>query len=278
MKEHPTKEELVHLYSQEKRTWKEVSELCNLSMSTVRSIARSYGISNVPYYIRKYPDLPESLTQKQNYIVAGSLLGDGSINSRPNRRFGYFTVMQERSRHSYIRWLHNRFIPFSTGGVKFYTSGVDARTGKVYHSVHFRTIAHPEFNKWRILFYPNGKKIVPENIADLINPLSLAVWYIEDGCFNTSNGKQECTLSTQAFTPDECEILKSMLVAKFGIPTSIHKRDEYKILYVRREPWIATVGPFVWRVACMRRKLPKGYFPTSWNSSQNSTSDTSETK
>jgi len=40
------------------------------------------------------------------------------------------------------------------------------------------------------VFYRDGKKIIPENIAEyLANPVTMAVWFMDDGNIKSGNGK-----------------------------------------------------------------------------------------
>jgi len=50
----------------------------------------------------------------------------------------------------------------------------DSRTGKHYGSISFNTLSSPIFNEFYGLFYPEGVKIVPHTIGDLLTARSLA--------------------------------------------------------------------------------------------------------
>ena len=52
----------------------------------------------------------------------------------------------------------------------------DNRTIKIYYTWHFSTKSYPVFTEIYDIFYKDRKKIVPENIVDLISPISLAFW------------------------------------------------------------------------------------------------------
>ena len=52
----------------------------------------------------------------------------------------------------------------------------DNRTKKIYSAISFTTMQLPCFNEYRELFYDlNRKKIVPENISELLTPRGLAM-------------------------------------------------------------------------------------------------------
>ena len=56
-------------------------------------------------------------------------------------------------------------------------------------------------------FYLEGKKIIPNNIADLLTEVSLAYWIMDDGSFTGSGLK----LHTNAFSLEELNLLVEAL-------------------------------------------------------------------
>jgi hypothetical protein len=56
-------------------------------------------------------------------------------------------------------------------------------------------------------------KIIPGNIAELLTPVALAFWCASDATFN--RGAVE--LCTDSFTAAEVDILRSILLTKYGI-------------------------------------------------------------
>ena len=66
----------------------------------------------------------------------------------------------------------------------------------------------------------NGTKVVPNNISELLTPISLAYWVCEDG------GKlTRFHFATNAFSYEEVKLLVSVLQDKFGLKCSIHSRN-----------------------------------------------------
>ena len=51
----------------------------------------------------------------------------------------------------------------------------------IYSTVAFKTRSLPCLTLFHDLFYYNRRKIIPKNIADLISPVSLAFWIMDDG-------------------------------------------------------------------------------------------------
>jgi hypothetical protein len=66
-----------------------------------------------------------------------------------------------------------------------------------YESYTFSTKSLPIFSEFSY-FYFQGKKIVPSNIYELLTPISLAIWFMDDG--NTSLKSGGLHISTESFT------------------------------------------------------------------------------
>jgi LAGLIDADG DNA endonuclease family len=65
------------------------------------------------------------------------------------------------------------------------------------------TYSLPCFNELFDLFYLDGKKIVPSNIAELLTPLGLAYWICDDG----GRYRNTVRLATDGFTLEEVNLL-----------------------------------------------------------------------
>ena len=106
-------------------------------------------------------------------------------------------------------------------------------TGKVYSHMRFKTCSLPCFNKVYDLFYPAGKKVVPQNIGELLKPLGLAYWICDDGSFNKKD--RAVVLSTQGFTLQEVNLLIKALSAAHG-GSCKHDRSARPAAAGRRPP------------------------------------------
>ena len=70
---------------------------------------------------------------------------------------------------------------------------------------------------------------MPDDIMDYLNPLSLAIWFMDDGTKGPSGGY---TLNTQSFSYKENEYLRSILEKKFSLIVSIHKDKKWWRLFI----------------------------------------------
>jgi hypothetical protein len=114
-----------------------------------------------------------------NEIIIGLLLGDGHIQSRQlngNCRFMYGQNSLRENHLNYFNHIFDLFKPFISKEYKVKSrSFIDKRSNKTYSSVFFATLTLPCLKKYRELFYSlEGKKIIPNNINQLLTPKGLA--------------------------------------------------------------------------------------------------------
>lgn len=81
----------------------------------------------------------------------------------------------------YLLHLFDLFSTYCLTAPKTQSRVLKTRPGMVYGSVYFRTYSLPYFNEFHDLF--EGKKIIPNNIGELLTPLGLAYWLCDGGGF-----------------------------------------------------------------------------------------------
>jgi hypothetical protein len=77
-----------------------------------------------------------------------------------------------------------------------------------------------DFNIYREMFYPKGKKIVPDNIGPLLSKNSLAVWFLDD---KSRDKPFTYRLHTNSFTEREVDCLRQALFENFSLEAKVHK-------------------------------------------------------
>jgi LAGLIDADG DNA endonuclease family len=124
---------------------------------------------------------------------------------------------------SYLLHLYNLYQEFVTTPPAV-SSITDKNTGKIRYNLSFATLALPCFNELYEAFYLDGKKIIPNNIADLLSEVSLAYWIMDDGSFTGSGLK----LHTNAFSLEELNLLIKALDKNFSIKASVNVSNREK--------------------------------------------------
>ena len=119
----------------------------------------------------------------------------------------------------------------------------DKKTGKSRFNLSFTTLALPCFNEIYETFYLDGKKIIPNNIAEFLTRVSLAYWIMDDGSFTGSG----LNLHTNAFTLEELNLLIEALNKNFSIKATINisKREkaQYTLYISKNQLQLVIVAP-----------------------------------
>jgi len=172
-----------------------------------------------------------SLSLELTDIIVGLVLGDmnvqkdkRAVNGNARLRFVQGTVHKE-----YLLEVYELLKDYCSGGPKITTHLPDKKTGVVHSSIRFSTYSLPCFNFLHDLFYPDGIKIIPQNIAELIKPIGLAFWLMDDGYWNQVG--RYVVLCTESFTPAEVRLLINALNSKWDLKCYENKRgDSYRIV------------------------------------------------
>lgn len=189
-------------------------------------------------------------------IVIGLILGDGYV-SRPNGNSerSLLDIKQDAKYLPYLEWLHQELTPIGV-------SPLNPKRG--YHQYRFVTKTSKELGELRRIFYPDGKKIVPVTIDKLlVSPLTLAVWYQDDGHLDCrSKYHYNAIIATHCFTFDECQRLTKAMKTNFSLDVRVNRctmrgKLRYK-LYVTSSSmptFIRLIKPFI--ASCFSYKIRK---------------------
>ena len=168
-------------------------------------------------------------------IFIGLILGDVHVSRSKPQHNTRLVFDQSKDKHSdYLNYLYDLFEPFVGTEPKSTNRKPDKRTGLTYDSLIFKTLALPCFNEYHELFYPNGVKIIPNNISDYLTEVSLAFWIMDDGG-KTTHG--DLLLHTNSYTLEEVELLVSVLNNKFNLTSKKIQRkpNQWAILISKKE-------------------------------------------
>jgi hypothetical protein len=94
----------------------------------------------------------------------------------------------------------------------------------------FQTRSLPCFNEFHQLYFKDGKKVIPSNIEELLTPVPLAYWAMDDGA-KLSSGFLLCTHS---FLLSDVELLTKVLKSKFDLDTSVYTNKKgHSSIYIK---------------------------------------------
>lgn len=187
-------------------------------------------VDTICYILKARKSLRLSLTQRQKEILIGTILGDAYIY-----KMGKIQVEQSVKQKEYLFWKYQELKTLAYHSLPKRVDRYDRRTGKTYGSYRFWLRQY--FRKWRDLFYEGTLKVFPPTLR--LTPLSLAVWYMDDGSYSESM----CTFSTESFSPNSLKCIQSALLRQFGLRTfmrsngkiAIHTHDHNTFFRIIRE-------------------------------------------
>jgi len=184
------------------------------------------------------------LSQKQREVLVGILLGDGHLETRNKGRTYLLRIEHSINQKDYVKWQYEIFknLVLTKPHVKIQTIG-----NVEYQKYWFWTIGTGAFRYYGQKFYENRKKIVPNDIAKMVTPLSLAVWFMDDGSLK-SNLHRARIFNTQGFDDQSIQRLQDMFLRKFRIQTILRKQKEGMQIYIPSSEihtFIPMIRPFI---------------------------------
>ena len=187
-----------------------------------------------------------SMELRTRNIIVGSLLGDGWFNGLSSTGKTNFRVKYNDKSFGFLKWIREQLLELKPSELK---------TIPKYSQHYFFTKSSKELGDFRKLFYPNeGMKRVPQNIAQLLtDPISLAIWYQDDGTLDRrSKYHWNARLATYCFPYEDCVLLSKAVRQNLGIETSVcrcqMRKKMYYQLYVPSKSmnlFIETVKPYI---------------------------------
>jgi hypothetical protein len=156
-----------------------------------------------------------------------------------------FEVNHAFKHKAYVDWKWQHF-------QEYILSVPKSRLGKGTRIAYrFTTRSLPVFTDYYNQFYGDlGKKRIPLDIQ--LDPLSLAVWFMDDG----TRIRSAYYLNTQQFSVAEQQYLQGLLFKTFGLVSSLNRDKHYFRIRITTESSIKLrklVEPYI--VECLKYKL-----------------------
>lgn len=186
------------------------------------------------------------LTKQQTSVLIGTILGDGFLQ-KTGEKNARLRLEHSQKQKDYVLWKGNIFGRLFQGKPN-YLERIHPKSKETYKYCRWQSSAGPAFGKWRKYFYPNGKKIIPNDIGDfLTEPITLAVWYMDDGYFNKIDRNSYIYLGR--VTHIEAEISREAIQKNFGIEATVYdkKNKGFALFFGAAETkkLHALISPFV---------------------------------
>jgi hypothetical protein len=169
------------------------------------------------------------LSQRCKEVLIGTILGDGCLER--NGRNVRLRIDHSLIQQAFVDWKRRELQELSPS-IPRVVRRVDARTGMEHLNYRFSTRSLPLLNDYFELFHAGGgAKRIPASISGLLStPLTLAVWYMDDG-----GRRGDCRsgyLNTNAYHLTEVALLQGCLAKSFGVSTTVHFAARKPRIYI----------------------------------------------
>lgn len=195
-----------------------------------------------------------SLSEEQKEIVIGLMLGDGCFETQNNGRTYRLKIEQSLLHKDYVDWLYEKLKNLVLTEPRERTKMIEEKT---YQNYGFQTISCGNFRFFAQQFYDQDskKKKIPKFIGKLLSPLSLTVWFMDDGQIK-SDKHRALLINSQCFSRKDLRLLQDALKNKFNIETTLKKeKTGYRIYLLSRtiSNFLAIIKPYI--LPSMKYKL-----------------------
>ena len=174
-----------------------------------------------------------SLTEVQKQILIGVLLGDGAMRKKTH---ALLEINHSIIQKEYVDWLYQQFKYLVDTPPKMRKSN-----GRRV-AYRFTTRSLSVFTPYYEMFFFNKRKTIPDDLN--LCPLTLAVWYMDDG----SRCDTDIYINSQQFTYNEQVRLLNMLLHQHDIAASLNKDKQYKRIRIRKmsvRKFMEIVTPYI---------------------------------
>lgn len=185
---------------------------------------------------QKVKSITSSLSDRCKDIILGSLLGDGSLKLHRPYRNARFSFRHAATNRDYFLWKVEQVKEISAACEVWEQSGPDGGGGD---KLRYQSAAVPALTELYHLTHPHGKFRIRRKWLNRLTPLSLCVWWLDDG--SLLNGKQG-VLCTDGFSHDELLIVVRYFRKVWGLDPRIGRvsqkgprAKQYRLWFRSRE-------------------------------------------
>ena len=160
--------------------------------------------------------------------MVGSLLGDGWLTAlRPKTGTSTYYLKYQDKSFEYLGWIREQIAELQPSTLKAIPK---------YSQHYFYTRSREDIGELRKIFYPDeGMKRVPMRFIDLLtDPLTLAIWYQDDGTLDRRHKyHRNAMIATYCFPYQDCQRLARAIGDNFDIEMSICRCQMRGKMYYR---------------------------------------------
>lgn len=179
--------------------------------------------------IRQKFNLHRILSKQAEQSILGSMLGDGCLSLPKLAKNPYFQMRHSPLQKEYFLWKAELLLEIQRP-VSSHQQMPDGYSKDA--KLHFSSKNTERLMGLYELIYKTGKKSIRRRWLNLMTPLSLLIWWLDDGSIISSRKGVFCT---DGFSLEEIEILKRYLLVVWNITTHIgqvsSRKSQYRLYF-----------------------------------------------
>jgi 6-pyruvoyl tetrahydropterin synthase/QueD family protein len=189
--------------------------------------------------------------KEEEQILIGTLLGDGYIHSgKKLKTSSYLEITHGIKQLDYLIW---KAIKLKRFGPKIRQSFFYSNERQRFRaSTTMYTKNNFLFGELGRSFYSLTSKKIDKDLIEKLEPLGLAVWFMDAGSIN----KTSCHICSQSFSKEDNDIISDVINKKFLLRTYVRETNGESIIIIpseSRKDFLSIIAPFI--IPSMRYKL-----------------------
>lgn len=239
---HPSHDDKIKELHGKNIACKLAAKQLNISYNHYITRRKQLGLPYIPIkQVRKF-------TQRQKDILIGTMMGDGNISmsGKGVRIETYkFNMGHSKKQFKYFEWKYKE--------LELQGSILGRLDNKGYWGLFGGSKPYQNLKYYYWLFYKKGKKKITKYMLSKLTPLSIAVWFMDDG--TTSDTYYICT---QSFGKEGCEKIRKWFYNTYAIETTLNfpKHKNQPIIRIKsssRDEFTKLIKPYI--IESMQYKL-----------------------
>lgn len=199
----------IELYNQG-LNWTDMAKELGVAECTISVYGKELGLTPNKFSI-------EELSDEEFQVLYGSLLGDSYLSGQGGN-FAHSLAQAE-----FFYWKYNKLRRLCSKIT--FKENLDYRTNK-YYACLFTTIrSYPAVNNLWKLSYQNKIKFINQELFNKLEPLGIAVWYMDDGYFDHGSA----AFCTNCFNDSDLNIILDFFKSKFDLHFNKHKDNVIRL-------------------------------------------------
>jgi len=196
------------------------------------------------------------LSLRQKNILYGLILGDGYLQEIGQKNARLRLEHSEKQKE-YIDWKFKELKNVFNSRPKR-IKRIHPKSKQEYIYYRLQSNSSPILGRLRRWFYQGNRKIIPQQISKLLkSPLTLAIWYMDDGYYCKRD--KSIRIYLPKYEKDEINLLIQALKNNFGVDAKFYCRSDKEscqlnIVGENMKRFFSIISPYI--IRSLRYKIP----------------------